>query len=144
MMRTFLTCSLLLAFTTLPAWADPPDEAAAALEGTWQVQHAELSGQKFPVEISKTMSLTMKEGHYIARVGTQLDKGTYTIDADAQPATIDILGTEGPNKGQTLLGIYGVAGNTLTVCYDLSGEARPEEFNSLAGTQFFLVTYKRE
>src|SRR5690606_7687287 len=105
---------------------------------------AELSGQKFPAEISKTMSLTMKEGHYIARVGTQLDKGTYTLNTDAQPPTIDIVGTEGPNKGKILLGIYGVAGKTLTVCYDLSGEARPKGFEAPQGTMHFLATSERK
>lgn len=35
-------------------------------------------------------------------------------------------------------------GDTLRVCCDLSGNARPSEFKTKAETQLFLVTYKRE
>ena len=143
MLRICITGLLLLVVLPYSASADQPADIAA-LEGTWVVQNAELSGQKFPQEVASTMSITMKEGHYITRVGNTLDKGTYEVDADDNPATIDIVGTEGPNKGKTLQGIYRLAGNSLLVCYDLTGKGRPEEFKSLAGTQYFLVNYKRE
>jgi len=35
-------------------------------------------------------------------------------------------------------------GDTLRVCYDLSGKSRPTEFKTKEVTQLFLVTYKRE
>jgi uncharacterized protein (TIGR03067 family) len=55
-----------------------------------------------------------------------------------------ITGTDGPNKGKTFLAIYERDGDTLKVCYDLSGKAHPTEFKTAQGTQLFLVTYKRE
>jgi uncharacterized protein (TIGR03067 family) len=57
---------------------------------------------------------------------------------------MDITGTDGPNKGKTILAIYERDGDTLRVCYDLSGKSRPTEFKTETGTQLFLVTYKRE
>jgi hypothetical protein len=30
------------------------------------------------------------------------------------------------------------------VCYDLAGKNRPTEFQTKAGTQLFLATYKRQ
>ena len=57
---------------------------------------------------------------------------------------MDITGTDGPNKGETILAIYERDGDALRVCYDLSGKSRPTEFKTKAGTQLFLVTYKRE
>jgi hypothetical protein len=35
-------------------------------------------------------------------------------------------------------------GDTLKICYDLSGKGRPTEFKTTEGAQLFLVTYKRE
>jgi uncharacterized protein (TIGR03067 family) len=57
---------------------------------------------------------------------------------------MDITGTEGPNKGKTILAIYEITDDTLRICYDLSGKARPTEFKTTKGTKLFLVTYNRE
>jgi uncharacterized protein (TIGR03067 family) len=57
---------------------------------------------------------------------------------------MDIIGTDGPNKGKTFLTIYERDGETLRVCYELSGKSRPREFKTAEGTQLFLVTYTRQ
>jgi uncharacterized protein (TIGR03067 family) len=123
--------------------ADDKD-AGASLEGTWLPSTAELAGQKFPDEITKTIKLTIKGAKYTVTVGKMIDKGTCKLDMSATPKTIDIVGTEGPNKGKTILAIYELTGDTLKVCYDLGGKARPTAFESKPDTQLFLVTYKRE
>ena len=70
--------------------------------------------------------------------------GTYTIDADSKPKSMTITGTEGPNHGKTFPAIYELKGDTLRICYDLSGAKRPTEFKSVAGTKLYLVTYSRK
>jgi len=55
-----------------------------------------------------------------------------------------ITGTEGPNSGRTFPAIYELEGDTLRICYDLSGVKRPTEFKSIAGTRLYLVTYVRK
>jgi hypothetical protein len=54
------------------------------------------------------------------------------------------VGTDGPNKGKTFLAIYELDKDSLKVCYDLSGKARPTEFKTKPDTTLFLVTYTRE
>ena len=63
-------------------------------------------------------------------------------DLSAKPKALDITGTEGPNKGKKIPAIYERNGDTLRVCYDLSGKSRPAEFKTTAGTRLFLVDYK--
>ena len=48
------------------------------------------------------------------------------------------------DKGPAILAIFEPDGDTLRICYDLSGKARPTEFSTKEGTKLFLVTYKRE
>lgn len=60
----------------------------------------------------------------------------------AEPKALDIAGTEGPNKGRTILAIYEQGGDTLPVCYDLSGKGRPAGFRTKEGTRLLLVGYK--
>jgi uncharacterized protein (TIGR03067 family) len=114
------------------------------LEGTWLPATAELGGKMFPDEIRKTMKLVLKDDKYTVTVGKQIDQGTVKVNPAAKPKEMDITGTDGPNKGKIFLAIYEQDGDTLRICYDLSGKGRPTEFKTKEGTQLFLVTYKRE
>ena len=115
-----------------------------AIQGTWLPSAAELGGKAFPEEVRKTIKLVVTEAKYTVTVGKQVDQGTVKLNPRAKPKTLDITGTDGPNKGKTILAIYERDGDTLRVCYDLSGKGRPREFKTTEGTQLFLVTYKRE
>ena len=57
---------------------------------------------------------------------------------------MEIKGTDGPNKGKTIPAIYELKDDTMRVCYDLNEKKRPTEFKTKAGTNLYLVTYKRE
>ena len=116
-----------------------------ALQGTWLPSAAELATQKMSEEMLKTMRLTIKGDQYEVQVGKQTDRGTVKFDPAQKPKTMDIMGTEGPNKGRKLLAIYEINGDTLRVCYALAGDKRPTAFTSRGGTTpLFLVTYKRQ
>jgi uncharacterized protein (TIGR03067 family) len=112
------------------------------IEGIWVPESAEISGVKFPDEVRKTIKLELKGDQYTVTVGSQIDRGTCKRNPSAKPKELDITGTEGPNKGKTILAIYEREGDTMKVCYDLSGKNRPTEFKSTAGSQLFLVEYK--
>jgi len=117
---------------------------AKSMDGTWLPSAAELGGEKFPDEVRKTMKLVIDDGKYTVTVGKNPDRGTVKLDPSKKPKEMDIIGTEGPNNGKTLLAIYEMTDDTLRICYDLSGKARPSEFKTAKDTKLFLVTYKRE
>ena len=101
------------------------------------------------VTLSLMLSLALavtgdtKDGKYTLTVGKKTDQGTVKLKPSAKPKEMDITGTDGPNKGKTILAIYERDGDTLRICYDLGGKKRPGEFKTREGTQLFLVTYKR-
>jgi uncharacterized protein (TIGR03067 family) len=128
-------------FTTFAA--DPPDDAKA-VQGSWKPATAELAGQPMDDAVLKTISLKLENGKYLVYAGTEPDKGTYKLDATSKPKGMTITGTEGPNQGKTFPAIYELEGDTLRICYDLSGAKRPAEFKTSAGTKLYLVTYKRQ
>jgi uncharacterized protein (TIGR03067 family) len=136
----FVAFALVLSFSSA-AWGD---DAKEGLQGTWLPSSAELGGQPFPEEVRKTVKLVVKDDKYTVTVGKKVDQGTVKLIPSAKPKAMDITGTEGPNKGKTILAIYERNGDTLRVCYDLSGKKRPTEFKTEAGTQLFLVQYKRQ
>jgi uncharacterized protein (TIGR03067 family) len=141
MLKQFVVLALVFSLVSF-AWSrDARDDG---IEGTWLPSTAEIAGKKFPDEVRKTIKLVIKDGKYTVTVGKNVDKGTCKLDPKAKPKALDITGAEGPNKGKKILAIYERDGDTLRVCYDLSGKGRPTEFKTKEDTQLFLVTYKRE
>lgn len=143
---TRLLCAALLVTLSLAGLGrgDDAQDDARSMEGTWRPSAAELGGEKFPDEVRQSMKLVIEGGLYTVTVGATPDKGTVKLDPSTKPKSMNITGTDGPNKGRTILSIYELAGDTLRVCYDLGGKARPTEFKTKAGTKLFLVTYQRE
>ena len=142
LLKPFAALTLVHSFAMAVSGADAKD--GDAIQGTWLPATAELAGKPFPDEVRKTIKLVVKDGKYTVTVGKEIDQGTVKLNPAAKPKEMDITGTDGPNKGKTFLAIYERNGDTLRVCYDLSGKGRPTEFKTTEGTQLFLVTYKRE
>jgi uncharacterized protein (TIGR03067 family) len=114
------------------------------IQGSWLPPAAELAGKVFPDEVRKTIKLEVKDDRYTVTVGKAVDQGTLRQNPTANPKEMDIIGTDGPNKGRAFLAIYERDGDTLRICYDLSGKSRPAEFTTTEGTQLFFVTYQLE
>ena len=134
---------LVIGASLIASAGGSPDDAKA-VQGSWKPATAELAGQPMPDAILKSISLKLDNGKYEVFVGEQPDRGTYTIDSATQPRGMTITGTDGPNRGKTFPAIYELKGDTLRICYDLSGAKRPTEFKTSAGTQLYLVTYNRK
>lgn len=102
-----------------------------------------MGGQPFPQPVLDMMRLTVTDRQYVVSVGGQLDKGTLEFDSGASPMGMTVTGVEGPNAGKSFPAIFSVSGDTVVICYDLSGQQRPTEFASAPGSLHFLVEYRR-
>ena len=142
-MKFILYFGLAIAALLTPLAANATDDASA-VQGTWAPAKADLGGQPMAEAVLKSISLKLESGRYEVLVGDKPDKGTYTLDSTSKPKSMTITGTEGPNHGRTFPAIYELKGETLRICYDLSGARRPTEFKSIAGTKLYLVTYNRK
>lgn len=135
----------LIALALLFAATAISQEAAdrKALAGKWTPVSAELAGAKLPEAQLAVISLTIADANYLVQVGKAIDKGTLKIDSAKKPRAMDIIGTDGPNKGKTMLAIYEIDKDTLKICYDLEGKNRPTDFTSSKEKPHFLVVYRR-
>jgi uncharacterized protein (TIGR03067 family) len=138
---TFL---IVIAIASTGLSADPQSPAKDPLNGTWTLSSGVMSGKNMADDVVKSVRLALRNGKYIATVGDEKDEGSYTVNQSKTPPTITLVGTQGPNKGKTMLAIYELESGTLKVCYDLSGKAFPEKFESKPDTQSFLATYERQ
>ena len=139
-----ILCIGLAVAASLSAFAAGSHGDEKAVQGSWKPVRAELAGQPMADDVLKIISLKLDNGKYEVFVGDKPDRGTYTIDSKTKPRSMTVTGTEGPNNGKTFPAIYELKGDTLRICYDLSGAKRPTGFKSIAGTQLYLVTYNRK
>lgn len=115
---------------------DPP-----SLLGAWDAQTGIIGGKPdnppagTQLIFDKDGVATFTEG------GGKGEAGSYTFDAKASPAQIDLTAPGGP-KQEKLLGIYKIEGDTLTIAMSMGGE-RPKTFESPVGSAVMLITCKR-
>ena len=143
-----LLCALgLSASGGTGARADDKADAEKELkkfQGTWTFESVEAGGKKLPADQFKGMTVTFEGDKYSVKMGDRVvEAATLKLDPSRSPKTLDATVTEGPNKGNVILGIYEIDGDTLKVCFDPEGKKRPTEFKSPAGSENFVNVHKR-
>jgi RNA polymerase sigma factor (sigma-70 family) len=131
-----------LADRPAPAGKDEAPKDEDKIVGTWAFMSFEKGGQKEPEEDFKEAKLIFAaDGKLTAKLPKGEKAGTYKLDPATKPKAITIT-TE---NGSTILGIYKLEKDTLTVCLgDENDNDRPTEFASKEGTKVVLVVLKRE
>ena len=116
----------------------------AKLEGTWQVVSLEVDGMMIPKETIKNSKLIIKSKEFTMKENIATYKGTFSIDPSKKPKTIDIKFTEGPENGNTSLGIYELDGDDLKLCLSVTTKERPTEFTAKPKSGHGFEVLKRE
>jgi uncharacterized protein (TIGR03067 family) len=142
--------SLFAAVRSRAADGGAKEEAVAkdhqALKGTWRLTSREVDGKKSGEEWVKGVVATIDgSGTVSVRRGDKvIGAGTVKLDPTTKPRTVDVTFTAGEHKGETVLGIYEIEGDTFRVCVVRPGNERPTEFSAGAGSGRTLVVYQRE
>jgi uncharacterized protein (TIGR03067 family) len=113
-----------------------------ALQGTWQYLTLKVDGKAMP-KSSLAESTISIEGSKVRVVSPEESyQGTFTVDEDETPPTIDIQFKDGPERGKSL-GIFELDDDSLTICLGSVGRGRPTGFVSKAGSGHALETLRR-
>jgi uncharacterized protein (TIGR03067 family) len=134
---------LILAPVLLIA-ADDAKKEYERFEGTWKIVAMEADGMKLPEDTFKHSRLILKGDNFTFAEGNVSYKGSYKVDTGKKPKTIDITFTDGPEKGNTIGGIYELEGDVYKVCLPQSGKKRPTEFTTKAGSGNIFEILHRE
>jgi uncharacterized protein (TIGR03067 family) len=139
---------LAVSLTALAADPSPSEKDAKAIQGTWQAQ-TQRRGDDVEEEARTRQHRLVFDGDKfkILRDEQVMVAGTFTLDAAAKPATIDMKVTEAGGDqdavGKTVLGLYELSGDDLKWCSARPGATdRPKSFDT-SGTRDMLVTFKR-
>ncbi len=106
---------------------------------------ANVAGTELVVKELRVKYLILNSGGYsiVDRTNQIVDSGEYLVDEAVSPRTMDIVGRVGPNAGRTMLAIYRLEADRLTVCYDLDGKERPSDMRTREDQLLLSITYTR-
>ncbi|MFL5329811.1 MAG: alpha/beta fold hydrolase [Gemmataceae bacterium] len=139
-------------FTRMAAWFSEkhvPLEAAIKremdrLQGEWKIVAINRDGDEQPFP-RNTLVLSVNGEERTVTSGDQvMAQSRYRIDPLSNPASIDVVLTQGASRGQTLLGIYEINGNQMRVCLAAPGAERPKNFPPQPGSGWVMQELNRE
>lgn len=130
-----------------PGAKDAPKKEVSIV-GEWIGEKAVRSGQERPVPEGGITFTFTADGQMSVKEGNRepKDGATYKIDTKKNPAELDIIPPAG-KKEPTILGIFKIDGDTLTICIGAGskdGSERPTKFESPEGSKTMLMTLKRK
>ncbi len=115
------------------------------LEGSYKVTSAEDSGQAF----DRCQAVSIKGDKFFLTIKAEDGKldtivATLAVDATNKPAHIDLKVDDGPEKGETSLGIVAIDGETIKICANnVDGKTRPTQFKTTMDDGYILITLKK-
>jgi uncharacterized protein (TIGR03067 family) len=112
---------------------------ANKLDGIWIPVKQEIGGTILPSNAYEKQKLIISDSNYTF-VAESVDKGVVKY----QDEKMDIYGKEGVNTGKHFTARYKYEKDELTVCYNLSGDSYPENFETQGKHNLFLCVFKRE
>lgn len=140
--------SLMLGVAILvgaPGLKDPPKKDPGIV-GEWSLESSSIGG-KAAANAPITMSYQFTaDGKWIIKRpdGTvPISPREFKLDPKADPSTIDVeISSKGGLVGRTMLGIWKVDGDTLTI-YFSTGDERPKNFTPADGARTMVMVLKR-
>jgi uncharacterized protein (TIGR03067 family) len=111
-------------------------------QGTWKMVSTTYDGEPQTAD----MEWIVDGDHYTIRLNGQTHQDLQTFKLDASRKQIDVFHHDTPpgTYGGKLKGIYELSGNSLRVCYDLTGQRYPRSFDAQRGSRQVLYEFRRE
>ena len=113
------------------------------LDGIWEPVEVVLVGEEIPADLTASISFSVTGNHFVFTIGAEPNKGTLHYFPYTVPMGIDMMVESGPNKKQTLKGIYKYSGGFLFICLNFFSEERPKKFASTKENKFYNIRFKR-
>ena len=118
-------------------------EMLRGLEGEWHFESLEVAGEQINPAMLTGSYIRIDGDQFIAVSPSETDSGTFLIDVEANPNTIDIRFEKGSEADSTCYGLFKCDGSLVTFCLGLVGEERPPTFATRPGVPEALETLRR-
>lgn len=124
--------------------AEPSPDAAQkemeAIQGTWAVVTAEQDGK--PDDSMKKANIAIQGNQFTTKIeDTAIRHGTITLAPNQTPKAIDLVYSDGFQKGKTSQGIYSLTGDYWIVVFSVPGKDRPTNFDKANGAKHMMLSH---
>jgi uncharacterized protein (TIGR03067 family) len=114
------------------------------LQGGWIVVALETNGEKTKPEDLKQRTIFIGADAFLFKDGKEIMQvAKLKLDPTKTPRRVNAEIMKGPNKGDVMLGIYELKGDTLRICFDQDGSDRPTEFKTTANSNLTCIVCTR-
>jgi uncharacterized protein (TIGR03067 family) len=120
---------------------NPWDEDLDKLQGSWQVLDAENDGASNREE-AKQYTWEIRGDKYTINCNGKFAE-LWAVKVNSSRSTKTIDGTH-DITGKKLMGIYEIKGDILRICYDLTGNGRPDSFKAGKGDRRVVYILQRQ
>ena len=135
-MRLITFISLLLLSISC---SNSKNDQLSKLNGNWIPIQQEIGGTALPTTSFQGQKLIISDSNYTF-TAESVDKGVIQCSGEK----MDIYGKEGVNSGKHFTAIYKLENDQLTICYNLSGDAYPEAFDTKGKPKYFMCVFKKQ
>jgi uncharacterized protein (TIGR03067 family) len=119
-------------------------EEIQKLQGEWHIVTLEVEGNTLPEPFFAGAKIIVDGDSFTSYMGDATYGGTFRVDANADPRTIDLLYSSGPHAGKSSPGIFELNdGGEWKLCLAFAGRGRPAGFHTTTGSGHALETLKR-
>ena len=124
-----------------------PAEDQPRLFGMWTLVAAQENGKNVPSQVLASHGHQMifqKDGYtdvFKGKKGTEVFRGVYKLDASKMPKELDMATYKGKELGRAFPAIYELKGDTLVICTQLDGKARPVQMTSVNSA---ICTFRKQ
>lgn len=115
---------------------------AETIQGKWNLVAQAGDGQPEKTDSLQKLGFQFKGDQFTVIHDEGNNQGTFKLDSSKRPRAIDLIFTEGPEKGKTMEAIYAFRGGNLKLCWNGETFQRPTEFQNKKFT--VISTFKRE
>lgn len=91
------------------------------------------------IELTVNGNQIVARGSDQGRPSQSFGAGTFTMTGDGRSGNMDAVYTEGPQQGQTCLGVYQIEGDTLRWCVSNRNGQRPADFATGQGNWLMVL-----
>jgi uncharacterized protein (TIGR03067 family) len=112
-------------------------------QGTWKFVSIVGNGKTTPPERIADMKVTISGQQFTTTKGGKIVEQASLV-TDSSKKSIDLTITEGEGKGQKLLGVYEISGDTLRIAMSEPGAVRPTEIVNREGLRQDIWELRRE
>jgi uncharacterized protein (TIGR03067 family) len=130
----------------LVAGEDAARKDLKLLQGAWVMVALEVNGADVPIEKLQGTVLTIKDNSYVVKIKDKIiNTALIELDPAKDPKHFNMTPQEGSNKDKLHPAIYKIDGETFKMARGLNPEQeRPNQFATWPGTNYFVVTWKRQ